>query len=110
LILEIRFENAQGAATLVDFMPGHQTGSSIVRLIIGGRGSLAMRTEWVIRFGYGAAVPWMMRLDDGTRRAVADLIWCCCEPKCRCAAKANAGETVPPLPKHRRTWKKINHW
>jgi len=71
LILETRFENAEGAATLVDFMPGHQTGSSIVRLIIGERGSLAMRTELVIRFGYGATVPWMMRLDDGTRRAVA---------------------------------------
>jgi GH15 family glucan-1,4-alpha-glucosidase len=71
LILETRFENAEGAATLVDFMPGHQTGSSIVRLIIGERGSVAMRTELVIRFGYGATVPWMMRLGDGTRRAVA---------------------------------------
>jgi GH15 family glucan-1,4-alpha-glucosidase len=30
LILETRFENAEGAVTLVDFMPGHQTGSSIV--------------------------------------------------------------------------------
>jgi GH15 family glucan-1,4-alpha-glucosidase len=71
LILETRFENAEGAVTLVDFMPGHQTGSSIVRLIIGERGRVAMRTELVIRFGYGATVPWMMRLDDGTRRAVA---------------------------------------
>lgn len=71
LILETRFENAEGAATLVDFMPGHHTGSSIVRLIIGERGRVAMRTELVIRFGYGATVPWMMRLDDGTLRAVA---------------------------------------
>ena len=30
-----------------------------------------MRTELVIRFGYGVTVPWTMRLDDGTRRAVA---------------------------------------
>jgi GH15 family glucan-1,4-alpha-glucosidase len=71
LILETHFESAEGAATLVDFMPGHQTGSSIVRLVIGERGRVAMRTELVIRFGYGATVPWMMRLDDGTRRAVA---------------------------------------
>jgi len=71
LILETRFETADGVATLVDFMPGHQTGSSIVRLIIGGRGRLVMRTEFVIRFGYGATVPWMMKLDDGTRRAIA---------------------------------------
>jgi GH15 family glucan-1,4-alpha-glucosidase len=71
LILETRFENADGVATLVDFMPGSQSGSSIVRLIIGERGRIAMKTELVIRFGYGATVPWMTRLDDGTRRAIA---------------------------------------
>ena len=71
LILETRFESAEGAATLVDFMPGHQAGSSIVRLIIGERGRLTMSTELVIRFGYGATVPWMTKLDDGLRRAIA---------------------------------------
>ena len=71
LILETRFESAEGTATLVDFMPGHQTGSSIVRLIIGERGRITMRTDLVIRFGYGATVPWMTKLDDGTRRAIA---------------------------------------
>jgi GH15 family glucan-1,4-alpha-glucosidase len=71
LILETRFECAEGAATLVDFMPGHQTGSSIVRLIIGERGRISLKTEMAIRFGYGATVPWMTKLDDGTLRAVA---------------------------------------
>src|SRR5271170_5325526 len=71
LILETRFESAEGVATLVDFMPGHQAGSSIVRLIIGERGRVTMRTELAIRFGYGATVPWMTKLDDGTRRAIA---------------------------------------
>ena len=71
MILETRFESAEGAATLIDFMPGHQTGSSIVRLIIGERGRFTLRTELVIRFGYGATVPWMTKLDDGTRRAIA---------------------------------------
>ncbi len=71
LILETRFESAEGAATLVDFMPGHQAGSSIVRLIIGERGRLTMSTELVIRFGYGATVPWMTKLNDGMRRAIA---------------------------------------
>jgi GH15 family glucan-1,4-alpha-glucosidase len=52
-------------------MPGHQAGSSIVRLIIGERGRLTMSTELVIRFGYGATVPWMTKLDDGMRRAIA---------------------------------------
>ena len=71
LILETRFKSAEGAATLVDFMPGHQAGSSIVRLIIGERGRVTMSTELVIRFGYGATVPWMTKLDDGMRRAIA---------------------------------------
>ena len=30
-----------------------------------------MRTELVLRFGYGAIVPWVTRLDDGTLRAIA---------------------------------------
>jgi len=65
LILETRFESAEGVATLVDFMPVHQSGSSVVRLIIGEFGHIAMKTELVIRFGFGATVPWMMRLDEG---------------------------------------------
>jgi hypothetical protein len=48
-----------------------QTGSSIARLIMGKRGRITMKTEIVIRFGYGATVPWMTTLDDGTLRAVA---------------------------------------
>jgi GH15 family glucan-1,4-alpha-glucosidase len=71
LILETRFETAEGAVTLVDFMPREDARSGVVRLVIGERGRLAMRTELAIRFGYGATVPWMTRLDDGTHRAVA---------------------------------------
>jgi hypothetical protein len=42
-----------------------------VRLVVGERGHVAMRTELVLRFGYGAVVPWVTRLDDATLRAVA---------------------------------------
>ncbi|HZP79347.1 MAG TPA: glycoside hydrolase family 15 protein [Pseudolabrys sp.] len=71
LILETRFETAEGAATVIDFMPGRPNGSSLVRIVVGERGQVAMRTELVIRFGYGAAVPWVMRLPDGALRAIA---------------------------------------
>lgn len=30
-----------------------------------------MRTELLIRFGCGCAVPWVSRLDDGSLRAIA---------------------------------------
>ncbi|HEY7298588.1 MAG TPA: glycoside hydrolase family 15 protein [Xanthobacteraceae bacterium] len=71
LILETRFETADGAATLVDFMPLRAHHSSIVRLVTGERGRIDMGMELILRFGYGAVVPWVTRLEDGTLRAIA---------------------------------------
>src|SRR5712672_2045194 len=71
LILETRFECAEGAATLVDFMPIDVAYSNVIRLVIGERGRVTLCTELVLRFGYGAIVPWVTRLDDGTLRAIA---------------------------------------
>jgi GH15 family glucan-1,4-alpha-glucosidase len=71
LILETRFECREGVVTLVDFMPMGEGHSSIVRLVIGERGRVAMRAELILRFGYGAIVPWVQKLDDETLRAVA---------------------------------------
>ena len=39
--------------------------------MIGERGRVAMHTELVLRFGYGAIVPWVTRLDEHTLRAIA---------------------------------------
>jgi GH15 family glucan-1,4-alpha-glucosidase len=69
LILETRFETDKGAVTMVDFMPMRGT-PSIVRLVVGERGQVAMHTEFVVRFGYGALVPWVTRLEDKTLRAI----------------------------------------
>jgi len=71
LILETTFETASGAATLIDFMTPHDTNSDLVRIVVGRRGRIALRTELVIRFDYGFSVPWVSRLDDGTLRAIA---------------------------------------
>ncbi|MBX6327562.1 MAG: glycoside hydrolase family 15 protein [Pseudolabrys sp.] len=76
LILETTFETADGAVTLVDFMPPRalprQDGEShLVRIVAGTRGRIAMHSELVLRFGYGATVPWVTRVDDSTIRAVA---------------------------------------
>ncbi|MGH8251774.1 MAG: glycoside hydrolase family 15 protein, partial [Steroidobacteraceae bacterium] len=71
LILETRFETAEGAVTLIDFMPIRGDTSEIVRLVVGERGSVPMRMELVIRFGYGATIPWVSRMEDGALRAVA---------------------------------------
>lgn len=71
LILETQFECDEGAVTLVDFMPVGGTGVDVIRLVHGTRGRVTMCTQLVLRFGYGAIVPWVTRLDDGTLRAVA---------------------------------------
>src|SRR5436190_14662526 len=71
LILETRFECNEGAVTIVDFMPIAEVRSSVVRLVIGERGRVRMCTDLVLRFGYGAIVPWVTRLEDGTLRAIA---------------------------------------
>jgi GH15 family glucan-1,4-alpha-glucosidase len=71
LILETRFENPQGAVTLIDFMPLRGTNSDIVRLVNGESGCIEMRMELVLRFEYGAIVPWVSRIEDGALRAVA---------------------------------------
>ena len=71
LILETFFETADGAVVLVDFMPFHGERSEIVRLVHGTRGRVRMHTELILRFGYGAVVPWVTRLESGVLRAIA---------------------------------------
>src|SRR5436309_2969617 len=53
LILETHFETADGAVTLIDFMPIRGKNPDCVRIVVGERGRVAMRAELVLRFGYG---------------------------------------------------------
>jgi GH15 family glucan-1,4-alpha-glucosidase len=52
-------------------MPFRSDHSEIVRLVIGTRGTLKFHTELILRFGYGAVVPWVTRLENGALRAIA---------------------------------------
>jgi GH15 family glucan-1,4-alpha-glucosidase len=85
LILETTFETAEGAVKLTDFMPLRDNRSDIVRIVTGERGRVAMHTELLLRFGYGAIVPWVTRLPDGGIRAVAgpDMVLLCSSVKLR---------------------------
>ena len=70
LILETEFETAEGAVTLIDFMPLRGTCSDMVRTVVGRRGQVAMAMELILRFNYGSVVPWVSRLPDGAVRAI----------------------------------------
>jgi GH15 family glucan-1,4-alpha-glucosidase len=70
LVLETEFETPSGVVTLIDFMPPRGQASDVVRIVRGERGKVAMRTELILRFDYGANVPWVSRLEDGALRAI----------------------------------------
>jgi GH15 family glucan-1,4-alpha-glucosidase len=66
LILETRFETASGVVALIDFMPPRGHASDVVRLVRGVRGRVKMMMQLVIRFGFGADIPWVKKTEDGT--------------------------------------------
>src|SRR5437016_2960926 len=71
LVLETKFESAEGEATLIDFMPPRDGAPELMRIVAGRRGRLDFKTELVIRFDYGASVPWVSRLANGGLSAIA---------------------------------------
>ena len=70
LILETTFETGSGIITLIDFMPPRGTASDIVRLVRGDRGVVKVEMHLVIRFGFGVAIPWVKRGEDGALLAI----------------------------------------
>ena len=71
LVLDTRFETADGAVMLTDLMPLRGAKSDIVRRVTGLEGRVRMRVELVARFDYGRTVPWVSRLGDGSLRLIA---------------------------------------
>jgi GH15 family glucan-1,4-alpha-glucosidase len=70
LVLETEFKTQTGNASVIDFMP-FGDGAELVRMVVGRSGRVEFRTEFVVRFNYGATVPWVSRLVDGTIDAIA---------------------------------------
>ena len=66
LILETRFETESGVVALIDFMPPRGKASDVVRLVRGVSGRVKLRMQLVIRFGFGADVPWVKKNPDGS--------------------------------------------
>jgi GH15 family glucan-1,4-alpha-glucosidase len=71
LVLETTHKTPDGVVSVIDFMPLRGKSSDIVRLVVGRRGQVAMRTELVLRFDYGSIVPWVKRLDKRSISAIA---------------------------------------
>ncbi|VVD96943.1 glucoamylase [Pandoraea iniqua] len=63
LILETRFETCEGCVSIIDFMPLRDGAADLVRLVKGIHGTITMSMELILRFDYGASVPWARPLD-----------------------------------------------
>ncbi len=59
--LQTTFTTATGVVTLLDVMPTGDDRIDVVRRITGVRGTVRMHHEWVVRFDYGTAKPWIRR-------------------------------------------------
>ena len=70
LVLETEFHTAEGSVRLVDCMPIWRGRTEVLRYVEGISGAVPMRMELAIRFGYGAIVPWVRRI-DGALHATA---------------------------------------
>jgi GH15 family glucan-1,4-alpha-glucosidase len=70
LILETRFETADGTVALIDFMPPRGNASDVVRLVRGVTGKVKIRMQLVIRFGFGTDIPWVKRTEQGALLAI----------------------------------------
>jgi GH15 family glucan-1,4-alpha-glucosidase len=70
LVLETEFRTKTGSVSLVDFMPPGDR-ADLVRILVGRQGRVEFRAEFVVRFNYGATVPWVNPLNDGSISAVA---------------------------------------
>ena len=68
-ILETTFETAEGSASVTDFMPlsPDEENVELIRIVRGLEGRVGLEMELALRFGYGAAVPWVRRRDYGLR-------------------------------------------
>ena len=64
-VVETVFTTAEGEVALIDFMPMDTDRSSLVRIVEGRRGRVAMVLEMVLRLDYGSIVPWVTQLPDG---------------------------------------------
>src|SRR5207248_5724768 len=76
LVLETEFTTDQGVVRLIDCMPPRGEAPDLVRIVEGVSGTVTIDVELIIRFDYGAIVPWVRRA--GRRLAVIagpDSVW-----------------------------------
>ena len=65
LVLETVFETASGMVAVIDFMAIGSEDRTLIRIVEGRQGRVAMAFEMGLRFDYGSAIPWVTRVSEG---------------------------------------------
>ena len=60
-VLESTYTTSTGTVRVVDVMPVNDGRADLVRRVVGVEGTVRMRHEWLVRFGYGSIRPWVHR-------------------------------------------------
>ncbi len=63
-VLETTHETDTGVVMVTDVMPVGDGRADLVRRVEGISGTVRMRHEWIVRFGYGKIRPWVSRGED----------------------------------------------
>jgi GH15 family glucan-1,4-alpha-glucosidase len=63
-LLETIHETDTGRVRVLDLMPIADDRADVLRIVEGLEGTVRLRHEWVVRFGYGATRPWISRHTD----------------------------------------------
>jgi GH15 family glucan-1,4-alpha-glucosidase len=75
LVVETRWRTSSGRLRVLDFMPPRREAPTIVRIVEGLSGRVAVRSDLVIRFGYGRIVPQVSHVDQAwVASAAADAL------------------------------------
>jgi glucoamylase len=64
MVLETVFTTASGKVAVIDFMVPNAAQVTLVRMVRGLSGRVAMHMELALRFDFGASVPWVTAVDE----------------------------------------------
>ncbi|MBE3073994.1 MAG: glycoside hydrolase family 15 protein [Actinobacteria bacterium] len=73
-VLETTHETPTGVVRVTDLMPLGDDRADVVRRVEGVSGTVRMRHEWVVRFGYGKIRPWVSRRAEAPEIGSEELI------------------------------------
>jgi GH15 family glucan-1,4-alpha-glucosidase len=69
-VLDTRWTTDDGEVEVTELMPMGHRRPDVIRRVRGIRGTVRMRQELRIRFGYADALPWVRQLEEGGGRAL----------------------------------------